>query len=81
MHGHDAPCLSSCFDVTRHMAQDGAGELRDEAFDQVLAASRAWAKVKSRAACGRPGVEPGSGFPRNVCGTVVDDQPIAVLAG
>ena len=27
-------CFSSCFDVTPDMAQDGAGELREEAFDQ-----------------------------------------------
>src|ERR1700739_836036 len=55
------------------MAQDGAGELREEAFDQVEPGAVLGREGKVEAAW-RPGVEPGSGFPRNVCGMVVEDQ-------
>src|SRR5579864_1204093 len=49
------------------MAQDGAGELREEALDQVEPGAVLGREGKVEAAW-RPGVEPGSGFPRNVCG-------------
>src|SRR5271167_2028215 len=55
------------------MAQDGAGELREEALDQVEPGAVLGVKDKVEAAW-RPGVEPGSGFPRNVCGMIVEDQ-------
>src|SRR6201997_5524248 len=55
------------------MAQDGAGELREEAFDQVEPGAVLGREGKVEAAW-RPGVEPGSGFPRNVCGMVVEDE-------
>src|SRR5246127_5376199 len=55
------------------MAQDGAGELREEAFDQVEPGAVLGREGKVEGAW-RPGVEPGSGFPRNVCGMVVEDQ-------
>ena len=55
------------------MAQDGAGELREEALDQVEPGAVLGREGKVEAAW-RPGVEPGSGFPRNVCGMVVEDQ-------
>src|ERR1700741_883448 len=55
------------------MAQDGAGELREEAFDQVEPGAVLGREGKVEAAW-RPGVEPGLGFPRNVCGMVVEDQ-------
>src|SRR4249919_323719 len=55
------------------MAQDGAGELREEAFDQVEPGAVLGREGKVEAAW-RPGVEPGSGFPRNVCGMIGEDQ-------
>src|SRR5580658_1422487 len=55
------------------MAQDGAGELREEALDQVEPGAVLGREGKVEAAW-RPGVEPGSGFPRNVCGMIVEDQ-------
>src|SRR4249919_686492 len=55
------------------MAQDGAGELREEALDQVEPGAVLGREGKVEAAW-RPGGEPGSGFPRNVCGMVVEDQ-------
>ena len=68
-------CLSSCFDVTRIWRQDGAGELiGEEALDQVEPGAVLGREGKVEAAW-RPGVaEPGSGFPRNVCVMIVEDQ-------
>ena len=53
--------------------QAGAGELREEALDQVEPGAVLGREGKVEAAW-RPGVEPGSGFPRNVCGMIVEDQ-------
>src|SRR6201990_1600909 len=55
------------------MAQDGAGGLREEAVAQGEPGAVLGREGKVEAAW-RPGVEPGSGFPRNVCGMVVEDQ-------
>src|SRR6201994_457816 len=55
------------------MAQDGAGELREEAFDQVEPGAVLGRERIVEAAC-RSCVEPGSGFPRDVCGMIVEDQ-------
>ena len=55
------------------MTQDGAGELGEEALDEVEPGAVLGREGKVEAAR-RPGVEPGSGFPRNVCGMVVEDQ-------
>src|SRR3974377_1079326 len=55
------------------MAQDGAGELREEALDQVEPGAVLGREGKVEGAWG-PGFEPGSGFPRNVCGMIVEDQ-------
>ena len=55
------------------MPQDGAGELGEEALDEVEPGAVLGREGKVEAAC-RPGVEPGSGFPRNVCGMIVEDQ-------
>ena len=68
-------CLSSCFDVCSDMAQDGAGELREEALDQGLSQEPCLGVKEYVEAAWRLGVEPGSGFPRNVCGMIVEDQP------
>src|ERR1700723_1736805 len=54
-------CFSSCFDVTRICC------------DQVEPGAVLGREGKVEAAW-RPGVEPGSGFPRNVCGMIVEDQ-------
>ena len=54
------------------MAQDGAGVIREEALDRVEPEPCLGVKVKSK----RPaaGCRAGSGFPRNVCGMIVEDQ-------
>ena len=49
------------------------GEPREEALDQVEPGAVLGREGKVEAAW-RPGVEPGSGFPRNVCGMIVEDQ-------
>src|SRR6476660_7327618 len=55
------------------MAQDGAGKLREEAPDEVEPGAVLGREGKVEAAW-RPGGEPSSGFPRNVCGMIVEDQ-------
>src|SRR3977135_1129594 len=70
--GHTASLkfvLSSHSDVT----QDGAGKLGEEALDEVEPGAVLWRERKVEAAC-RLCVEPGSGFPRDVCGMIVEDQ-------
>ena len=47
-----------------------SGRLREEALDQVEPGAVLGREGKVEAAW-RPGVEPGSGFPRNVCGMIV----------
>ena len=69
---HDA-VLEFLFGSHADVAQDGAGELREEALDQVEPGAVLGREGKVEAAW-RPGVEPGSGFPRNVCGMIVEDQ-------
>ena len=70
--GHDA-LLEFLFGSHADVAQNGAGELREEALDQVEPGAVLGREGKVEAAW-RPGVEPGSGFPRNVCGMIVEDQ-------
>jgi len=53
--------------------QDGAGELGEEALDEVEPGAVLGREGKVEAAC-RSGVEPGSGFPRDVRGMIVEDQ-------
>src|SRR6201998_3790193 len=53
------------------MTQDGAGKLGEEAFDEVEPGAMLGRERKVEAACR---VEPGSGFPRDVCGMIVEDQ-------
>ena len=55
------------------MTQDGAGKLREEAFDEVEPGAVLGRERKVEAAC-RSGVESSSGFPRDVCGMIVEDQ-------
>src|SRR6201987_2043603 len=55
------------------MTQDGAGKLGEEAFDEVEPGAMLGRERKVEAAC-RSCVEPGSGFPRDVCGMIVEDQ-------
>ncbi len=55
------------------MAQDGAGELGEEALDQVEPGAVFGREGKFEAAC-RSFIEPGSGFFRDVCGMIVEDQ-------
>ena len=69
---HDA-VLEFLFGSHADVAQNGAGELREEALDQVEPGAVLGREGKVEAAW-RPGVEPGSGFPRNVCGMIVEDQ-------
>ena len=66
-------CLSSCFEVDSDVPQDGAGELGEEALDEVEPGAVLGREGKVEAAC-RSGVEPGSGFPRDVRGMIVEDQ-------
>src|SRR6059058_2348104 len=55
------------------MTQDGAGKLGEEALDEVEPGAVLGRERKVEAAC-RSRVEPGSGFPRDVCGMIVEDQ-------
>ena len=55
------------------MPQDGAGELGEEALDEVEPGAVLGREGKVEAAC-RSGVEPSSGFPRDVRGMIVEDQ-------
>src|SRR6478609_7654346 len=55
------------------MTQDGAGKLGEEALDEVEPGAVLGRERKVEAAC-RSCVEPGSGFPRDVCGMIVEDQ-------
>ena len=55
------------------MPQDGAGELGEEALDEVEPGAVLGREGKVEAAY-RSGVEPGSGFPRDVRGMIVEDQ-------
>ena len=55
------------------MTQDGAGKLGEEALDEVEPGAVLGRERKVEAAC-RSCVEPGSGFPRYVCGMIVEDQ-------
>ena len=62
--------LSSCFDA---VTQNGTGKLGEEALDEVEPEAVLGRERKVEAAC-RLCVEPGSGFPRDVCGMIVEDQ-------
>ena len=55
------------------MTQDGAGKLGKEALDEVEPGAVLGRERKVEAAC-RSCVEPSSGFPRDVCGMIVEDQ-------
>src|ERR1700739_4230821 len=55
------------------MTQDGAGKLGEEAFDEVEPGAMLGRERKVEAAC-RSCVEPGSCFPGDVCGMIVEDQ-------
>ena len=55
------------------MPQDGAGELGEEALDEVEPGAVFWREREVEAACGSR-VEPSSGFARDVCGMIVEDQ-------
>src|SRR2546423_6168979 len=55
------------------MTQDGAGKLGEEALDEVEPGAVLGRERKVEAAC-RSCVEPGSGFFRDVCGMIVEDQ-------
>src|ERR1700757_5224913 len=55
------------------MTQDRAGKLGEEALDEVEPGAVLGRERKVEAAC-RSCVEPGSGFPRDVCGMIVEDQ-------
>ena len=55
------------------MPQDGTGELGEEALDEVEPGAVLGREGKVEAAY-RSGVEPGSGFPRDVRGMIVEDQ-------
>jgi hypothetical protein len=55
------------------VTQDGAGELGEEALDEIEPGAVFWREREVEAAC-RSRVEPGSGFPRDVCGMIVEDQ-------
>ena len=55
------------------MSQDGAGELGEEALDEVEPGA-VLGREREVEAAGRSCVEPGSGFPRDVCGMIVEDQ-------
>jgi hypothetical protein len=70
--GHDAP-LEFVFRSHSDVPQDGAGELGEEALDEVEPGAVLGRQGKVEAAC-RSGVEPGSGFPRDVRGMIVEDQ-------
>jgi hypothetical protein len=55
------------------VTQDGAGKLREEALDEIEPGAVFGREREVEAAC-RSGVEPSSGFPRDVCGMIVEDQ-------
>ena len=55
------------------MTQDGTGKLGEEALDEVEPGAVLGRERKVEAACGSC-VELGSGFPRDVCGMIVEDQ-------
>ena len=63
--------LSSCLEVTR-MWQNGAGELREEALDQVEPGAVLGREGKS--AAWRPGVVSQARVSLEMCGMVVEDQ-------
>ena len=62
--------LSSCFDATRMWRRTEFGK---EALDEIEPGAVLGREGKVEAAY-RSGVEPGSGFPRNVRGMIVEDQ-------
>jgi hypothetical protein len=55
------------------VTQNGTGKLGEEALDEVEPGAVLGRERKVEAAC-RLCVEPGSGFPRDVCGMIVEDQ-------
>src|SRR6476619_6670153 len=55
------------------MTQDGAGKLGEEALDEVEPGAVLGRERKVEAAC-RSCVEPGSGFLRDMCGMIVENQ-------
>src|SRR5271156_2537534 len=55
------------------MAQDGAGELGEEALDEVQPGPMLGRECKFEAADGSC-IEPSSGFFRDMCGMIVEDQ-------
>src|ERR1700752_5206392 len=55
------------------MTQDRAGKLGEEALDEVEPGAVLGRERKLEAAC-RSCIEPGSGFFRDVCGMIVEDQ-------
>ena len=55
------------------MAQDRAGEFGEEALDEVEPGAVLGRERKLEAAC-RSCIEPGSGFFRDVCGVIIEDQ-------
>ena len=78
--GHDA-FLEFVFRCHADVTQDGAANLViEEALDEVEPGAVLGRERKVEAAC-RSCVEPGSGFPRDVCGMIVEDQLDRVLAG
>ena len=68
-------CLSSCFDVTyRIWRRTERANLEKKPSIRLSQEPCLGVKRGKVEAAWRPGVEPGSGFPRNVCGMVVEDQ-------
>jgi hypothetical protein len=55
------------------VAQDGAGELGEEPLDEVEPGAVLGREGKFEAAYGSC-IEPGSGFSRDVCGMIIEDQ-------
>src|SRR5215475_13461012 len=70
--GHDA-LLELVFRCHPDVTQDGAGEFGEEALNEVEPGAVPGRERKFEAACGSC-VEPGSGFSRDVCGMIVEDQ-------
>ena len=70
--GHDA-ILEFLFRRDANVAQDGAGELGEEALDEIepgaVGGREGEFEAVRRLAC-----KPGSGFLGNVCGMIVEDQ-------
>ena len=62
------------------VAQDGAGEFGKEALDEIEPGTVLGGESEFEAVCGLAG-EPGSGLFGDMCGMIVEDQPVAVRAG